>query len=116
MKLRTILELGTAGDTGLGPEDLDPVAQAHKQRQQELRDLDEFPFMPGGPGPHYRGYTIEQHYNSGPGAFTFAHEDFDGGPWEAGGPPMDPRHGTATSIEDAIEQIDEIELELEDDF
>ena len=67
----------------------------------------------------YRNYTIGRTYYGKP-AYQFQHNDFDGAPGsyfseheqEA---TSDTRNGLANSIEDAKEQIDEIEEELSDD-
>ena len=40
--------------------------------------------------------------------WQFFAKDFDGGPWEVGGPPMDPRSGETSSLEKAKERIDEL--------
>jgi hypothetical protein len=59
----------------------------------------------------YRGYVITYYRKPIPtNAFDydFQHQDFDGGPWEAGGPPMDHRYGNASSVDDAKAQIDEM--------
>ena len=55
------------------------------------------------PGDYYRRYEITRYHTY----WNYAHVDFDGGPWETGGPPMDPRYGTAMSLPDAIDEIDE---------
>lgn len=52
----------------------------------------------------YRGYIIEDAHPLCPEPFQFRHEDYDG--------PEDNRCGTATSLNDAIEQInDKVEME-----
>ena len=56
--------------------------------------------------PTYRGYHIEPYHWGG---WEFWHDDYDGAPWETGGPPMDKRCGTGESVEDCIRQIDELE-------
>jgi hypothetical protein len=64
---------------------------------------------PGGNQWKYKGYVITRdpppipHRGSD---WQFSHEDFDGAPDS-----MDPRHGTAGSLEDARRQIDELEVE-----
>lgn len=63
----------------------------------------------------YRGYTIR--YNPPPipsrgSDWEFVHDDYDGAPDEPGGRPTDARAGTAGSLEEAKEMIDEIEEAL----
>lgn len=64
---------------------------------------------------HYRGYRI--YYDPKPvpvrviGPWSFAHNDYDGGPWETGGPPMDNRCGDGKSVSDCKDKIDELEDE-----
>lgn len=68
----------------------------------------------------YRNYTISRTYYGRP-AYQFQHDDFDGAPesyfseheQEA---TSDTRNGLANSIEDAKEQIDEIECEQSDEY
>lgn len=59
----------------------------------------------------YRGYTIE--YRPPPIPlrdcdWEYVHQDYDGGPWDSYGPPMDDRCGWAASLEDAKRAVDEL--------
>jgi len=61
----------------------------------------------------YRNYTIERTYYGKP-AYKFQHNDFDGAPESYFSeheqePTSDTRNGLSNSIEDAKEQIDEME-------
>lgn len=55
----------------------------------------------------YGNYSINYHH----GHWLFCHDDFDGGPSEVGGPPIDNRCGSANSLKEVVELIDEIEYE-----
>ena len=60
----------------------------------------------------YRGYKISYEIKSAPTPefdWDFAHKDYDGAPDSD-----DIRCGTASSLEDAIQQIDDIEESLDD--
>lgn len=68
--------------------------------------------------PHASHDEVQQsgrygNYSVGPGymGFDYSHDDFDGGPWEAGGPPMDPRSGNMPCMHSALHDIDDIESE-----
>jgi hypothetical protein len=67
----------------------------------------------------YRNYTIERTYYGKP-AYQFQHNEFDGAPESYFSeheqePTSDTLSGLASSIEDAKEQIDEMEDELASD-
>ena len=58
----------------------------------------------------YRGYLIERWPPPIPDRshdWQWRHEDYDGAPWEHGGPPLDHRAGTSPSLEQAKADIDE---------
>ncbi len=59
----------------------------------------------------YRGYWIQYDPKPIPHRgfdYSWEHHDFDGAPWgETGGPPMDTRYGTSSTLQDALEDIDE---------
>ena len=56
----------------------------------------------------YGPYTIDHNGFS----YTWCHDDYDGSPYETGGPPADRRGGYGTSVKDCKDQIDELEDEL----
>lgn len=62
-------------------------------------------------------WFIEYNPKPGPSSrwdWDYWHEDFDGGPWEAGGPPMDSRQGAGRSAEECMEFIKEWEEDQEE--
>lgn len=52
----------------------------------------------------YRGFYIQR---GGYFGWEWCHEDYDGAPYETGGPPGDKRYGSCSSMEACKREIDE---------
>lgn len=60
---------------------------------------------------HIKPATVRGHPD---GDWSFTHEDYDGAPYETGGPPADLRHGHAKSAEACADEIDNAHSETHD--